>query len=99
MNIKDYDSMLRSLEERPPLPLYQEILKLDRMLRDADIPHSLNRLFDGWVIRCMGGTVIEHLSSYGCGKDLVEIWGFGLRQPQGWLTAEQALEYIYGGKR
>lgn len=99
MNIKDYDSMLRSLEERPPLPLYREILKLDRMLRDADIPHSLNRLFDGWVIRSMGGTVIEHLSSYGGGKDLVEIWGFGLRQPQGWLTAEQAYTYIEGAKQ
>lgn len=96
MNIKDYDSMLRSLEERPPLPLYQEILKLDRMLREADIPHSLNRLFDGWVIRSAQGTVIEHLSSYGGGKDLVEIWGFGLRQPQGWLTAEQAFEQIKG---
>lgn len=79
MNIKDYDSMLRSLEERPPLPLYREILKLDRMLREADIPHSLNRLFDGWVIRCMGGTVIEHLSSYGGGKRFSG--DLGLRSP------------------
>ena len=99
MNIKDYDSMLRSLEERPPLPLYQEILKLDRMLAENDIPHEISRLFDGWVIRCMGGTVIEHLSSYGGGKDLVEIWGFGLRQPQGWLTAEQAFERIKGARQ
>lgn len=99
MNITEYDSMLRSLEERPPLPLYQEILKLEEMLAENDIPHEIGRLFDGWVIRCMGGTVIEHLSSYGGGKDLVEIWGFGLRQPQGWLTAEQAYTYIEGAKQ
>lgn len=99
MNITEYDSILRSLEERPPLPLYQEILKLEEMLAENDIPHEISRLFDGWVIRSTQGTVIEHLSSYGGGKDLVEICGFGLRQPQGWLTAEQAYTYIEGAKQ
>lgn len=99
MNITEYDSMLKRMEEKPAYIGYTEILRLDEMLAENDIPHEIGRLFDGWVIRCMGGTVIEHLSSYGGGKDLVEIWGFGLRQPQGWLTAEQAYTYIEGAKQ
>ena len=29
---------------------YQEILKLDGMLNNANIPHVLKRMFDGWQV-------------------------------------------------
>ena len=31
-------------------PVYQKILKLDKMLTEANIPHTLDTLFDGWQI-------------------------------------------------
>ena len=55
---------------------YQEILKLDRMLTDASIPHTLDRLFDGWQV-CyptreepeLVMDAIEHYGSYGKDED------------------------------
>lgn len=104
MNILKYDSLMHRLEERDAYWQYQEILRLDKLLTKVGIPHTLNRLFDGWQIRVRGrgrrgGSIIQHLTSYGAFKDRVEVAGFGLRDPKGYLTAEQALEYIYGGKK
>ena len=97
MNIIDYDSMLESLEDREACREYQEILRLDEMLTEHGIEHTTERLFDGWRIRGKGGVAIQHLSSFGYWKDLVEIAGFGLKDPRGFVTAEQALRWFEKG--
>lgn len=99
MNIIDYDSMLKSLEDRPPRAEYTEILKLDEMLTDAGIEHTTERLFDGWIIRGKGGIAIQHLSSYGYWKDRIEIAGFGLHDPKGFVTAESAVRWFKKGAK
>lgn len=99
MNIIDYDSMLRSLEERPPRAEYKEILRLDELLTEAGIEHSKERLFDGWIVRSENGVAIQHLSSFGYWKDRVEIAGFGLQDPRGFLTAEQAFSWFRKGAK
>ncbi len=77
---------------------YTEILKLDRMLTEANIPHTLNRFLDGWqVIYSINGEriadAVQHHCSYGEDKNLIEI--MGLVKPEetsdsvlGYLTAE-----------
>lgn len=59
---------------------YKEILVLDEMLRNADIPHDLVRIFDGYQIWYPNkenavADVIEHFGSYGHEADLLEIMG------------------------
>ena len=52
-------------------PRYQEILRLDAMLTEKHIPHSLVKILDGWqVIYPEDGSkrimdAIEHFGSYG----------------------------------
>lgn len=88
-------------------PKYKEILRLDEMLTKADIPHTLDRLMDGFQIcyPCpMGKNIvmdaIEHCGSYGSTYDKLEI--MGLLTPEesehdsviGHLTAEEVFERI-----
>lgn len=103
MNITEYDSMLKRMEEKPAYIGYTEILRLDEMLTAAGIAHRKERLFDGWIIYYLGkrgkrgqmiGEAIERVSSYGARHDRIEVWGFNLHDPQGWLSAEEALEYF-----
>lgn len=86
---------------------YQEILKLDRMLTDASIPHTLDRLFDGWQV-CYPTReqpepvmdAIEHYGSYGKDEDKLEIMGLLTPDEEehdsvlGYLTAEDVFERI-----
>ena len=86
---------------------YQEILKLDRMLTDASIPHTLDRLFDGWRV-CyptreepeLVMDAIEHYGSYGKDEDKLEIMGLLTPDEEehdsvlGYLTAEDVFERI-----
>ena len=86
---------------------YQEILKLDRMLTDASIPHTLDRLFDGWQV-CyptreepeLVMDAIEHYGSYGKDEDKLEIMGLLTPDEEehdsvlGYLTAEDVFERI-----
>ena len=87
---------------------YQEILKLDRMLTDANIPHTLQRRFDGWQIcypverpsyDCVMDA-IELFCSYGHEKDRLEIRGLLTPEEEeidsvlGYLTAEDVFERI-----
>ena len=88
-------------------PAYQEILKLDRMLTDASIPHTLDRLFDGWQV-CyptreepeLVMDAIEHYGSYGKDEDKLEIMGLLTPDEEehdsvlGYLTAEDVFERI-----
>lgn len=77
---------------------YTEILKLDKMLTDAQIPHTLERMMDGWQVvypdeENRVADAIEHCVSYGHEENLLEI--MGLIKPEetfdsvlGCLTAE-----------
>lgn len=61
-------------------PSYQEILKLDRFLTAAGIPHRTSRLFDGWKISYTPydkevSDVVEHFGSCGMENDRMEING------------------------
>lgn len=77
---------------------YTEILKLDKMLTDANIPHTLDRFMDGWQVIYPSkekrvADAIQHYGSYGNTENLLEI--MGLVKPSetsdsvlGHLTAE-----------
>ena len=59
---------------------YTEILKLDKMLTDANIPHTLDRFLDGWQVIYPSeekrvADAIQHYGSYGSSKNLLEIMG------------------------
>lgn len=87
---------------------YKEIKKLDKMLTEANIPHTMKRFMDGWQVcypveseengRVMDA--IEHRGSYGHGQDLLEIMGLLTPEEEqndsvkGWLTAENVFERI-----
>lgn len=85
---------------------YREILKLDVMLNEADIPHELIKFNDGWQViypedgpkRIMDA--IEHFGSYGAEEDLLEIMGLLTPDEEendsvlGYLTAENVFERI-----
>lgn len=86
---------------------YQEILKLDRMLTDASIPHTLDRIFDGWQVcyptreeQELVMDAIEHYGSYGKDEDKLEIMGLLTPDEEehdsvlGYLTAEDVFERI-----
>lgn len=47
MNITEYDSMLKRMEEKPAYPGYTEILRLDEMLTAAGIAHRNGCLMGG----------------------------------------------------
>lgn len=80
---------------------YKEILVLDEMLSEAEIPHILRRCFDGWQVcypmadlnRVV--SVIEHRYSYGQLADLLEMRDHK-GDITGHLTAKQAFEAIKG---
>ena len=69
------------MNELPANEAYQEILRLDKLLTEAEIPHDIERAGDGWHIYypAMKGrvvcSVIEFTGSYGYRKDLLEIQG------------------------
>lgn len=99
MNINDYDPIMKAIDERRTYEGFQEILRLDRMLTEAEIPHELFKFYEGWSIHLnegkkVIGEAMEHCASYGYHKDLVEVRGFGLKEPRGWLTAEEAMAYF-----
>lgn len=59
---------------------YTEILKLDKLLNDANIPHTLKRFYDGWqVVYSVNGKrisdAVQHYFSYGHSENLIEIMG------------------------
>lgn len=89
-------------------PSHTEILRLDEMLTEAGIPHTLDRMFDGWQV-CyptnmrgpdMVMDVIQHQGSYGNSENKLEIMGLLTPEEEkhdsvsGWLTAEDAFERI-----
>lgn len=79
---------------------YTAILELDKKLTNRDIPHKLIEFIDGWQILyydsegIVVGDAIEHIYSYGHKQNLIEVYGFNLNQPVGFLTADEALIYF-----
>ena len=85
---------------------YQEILKLDAMLTEKGIPHTLQKFLDGWQViypedgekRVMDA--IEHFGNYGNEEDLLEIMGLLTPEEEkddsvlGYLTAEEVCKRI-----
>ena len=86
-------------------PRFQEILKLDKMLKNANIPHVLDRNLDGWILyypnvkECIMDA-IEFSGSYGNYSDSLEIMGLltpdetMIDEVLGDLTAEDVFERI-----
>ena len=82
-------------------PEYSAVLELDRRLTEAGIPHVLERMLDGWIV-CYPASApnrrdsdaIRHYGSYGAFHDLMEIYGFGLKEPDGWCGVDKAFEYF-----
>ena len=70
------------MSEQPVNEAYKEILRLDKLLTDAGIPHSIDRALDGWRIvypshgaRNVVCYVVEFSGTYGAKQDLLEIQG------------------------
>lgn len=87
-------------------PDYKEILKLDLMLTKAEIPHTLDRVWDGWILYYPSSGIemimdaVEHSSSYGHSIDKLEIMGLLTPEEEkidevlGNLTAKEVFERI-----
>lgn len=87
---------------------YQEILKLHEMLEEAEIPHTIVQVMDGWhlcypvrePLEKRVCSVIEHYGSYGREQDLLEIMGLLTAEEEqddsvcGYLTAEEVFARI-----
>lgn len=79
---------------------YTAILELAEKLKENNIPYELIEFMDGWQIIFPEdglervGDCVEHFGSYGKEQNLLEVYGFGLKEPDGWLTVEQAFEYF-----
>ena len=87
---------------------YQEILRLQKMLEEADIPHAFGKWMDGWMVcypvarpseECVIDA-IENSHSYGYHEDKLEIMGLLTPEEEaedsvvGYLTAEDVFERI-----
>ena len=78
---------------------YTEIIKLHEMLESANIPHTFERLFDGYQIRLNENIdAIQHFGSYGHSYNTIEIMG-GLTKRErnrdsvlGHLTAKEVFK-------
>lgn len=85
---------------------YKEILKLNEMLNEKGIPHTLENFLDGWqVIYPKNGKekvmdAVEHFGSYGNKEDRLEIMGLLTEEELenddvlGFLTAKEVFERI-----
>ena len=84
---------------------YQEILRLEAMLKENNIPYEKREILNGWQI-CYPSlikrvcSVIEHDGSYGREEDRLEIMGLLTAEEEkydsvvGHLTAEDVLSRI-----
>ena len=82
MSIKTYDQLFDAEGKYITDSRYQEIHVLDKMMAEAEIPHTMKPFMDGFQIcypvesppdRVMDA--IEHYGSYGNESDLLEIMG------------------------
>ena len=100
--------LMYGFEDSPLNNKYQEILKLDGMLNNANIPHVLKRMFDGWQVcypsddeKDMVMDAIEHFGSFGKEDDKLEIMGLLTPEEEkdgpvlGHLTADEVFMRIW----
>lgn len=81
---------------------YTAIHKLHEKLTELGIPHTMQEVFGGWQIAVpenhrpneFEGDAIQHPYSYGNQVDKIEVYGFGLDEPAGYLKADEALKYF-----
>ena len=81
---------------------YKAIKELDRKLTELNISHEMHRHIDGYQIcvpkdhkiNSFDGDAIQNFGSYGAEQDLIEVYGFFLNEPKGFLTVEEALKYF-----
>lgn len=78
---------------------YQTILELNKLLEAEGIPHHLSQMLDGWIIEyCVGGKkkgdVIQHMAVHRAEHGVMEVWGFGLKEPVRCYTVAEAAEYF-----
>lgn len=89
MDMLEMLAMLMGGNGSPDGNVYNSIHQLHNMLEEANIPHRIRRLMDGYQILYYGKDpileqnnalgsrcdVIEHMGSYGHEKDLLEVAG------------------------
>ena len=107
MSIKTYDQLFDAEGKYITDSRYQEIHVLDKMLAEAEIPHTMKPFGDGFQIcypvesppdRVMDA--IEHYGSYGSESDLLEIMGLLTPEEQehdsvlGYLSAKDVFKRI-----
>lgn len=107
MSIKTYDQLFDSEGKYITDSRYQEIHVLNKMLEEAEIPHTMKPFMDGFQIcypiesptdRVMDA--IEHSGSYGNESDLLEIMGLLTPEEQehdsvlGYLSAKDVFKRI-----
>lgn len=78
---------------------YNAIKKLATLLDEAGIPYEMIEFWDGYQINAYEegvriGDVVQHYGSYGAKQDLIEAYGFGIDGVDGYLSAEEALQYF-----
>ena len=82
--------------------IYTAIKELDTKLTELGIPHEMHEMLDGYQI-CVPeihkpnhfeGDAIQHFGSYGSYQNLLEVYGFNLTSPDGYLTVDEALKYF-----
>lgn len=82
--------------------IYTAIQELHDKLIVLGISHEIHEMFDGYQI-CVPaehnpnefeGDAIQHFGSYGAVQNLIEVYGFELDEPAGYLTADEALKYF-----
>ena len=81
---------------------YNAIKELDKKLNELGIPHEMHEMFDGYQIcvpaihkpNIFDGDAIQPFGSYGAKQDKLEVYGFNLTNPDGFLTVNEALKYF-----
>lgn len=101
-----YELPIKMAEDFCPLELnesYTEILKLDKLLSEAGIPHHIRRIYEGWQViyytdKGIVADAVQHNCSYGARQNLLEIMGLIMPEDytcdsvKGWLTAENVFK-------
>lgn len=94
MAYSDYEKLYKELN-----PNYKAIIVLEYFLKQKNIPYEMSRLMDGWKIaypneeECIFD-VIEHRGSYGRTEDLMEAYGDGIEDVEGFMDIETALAHF-----